>query len=145
VSVTGGTGLRNLILPAIALGIGPAAVLARLTRSSVLEVKREDYIRTARAKGLRERIVNIRHALRNALIPVVTVLGLQFAFMLGGAVFVESVFARPGLGTFAVNATAARDYPVVQGLVLFVALVFVLVNLIVDVLYVFLNPRISYS
>ncbi len=145
VSVTGGDGLRNLILPALALGLAPAAVLARLTRSSMLEVLRDDYVRTARAKGLRERAVVIGHALRNALLPVVTVLGLQFAALLGGAVFIEAVFARPGLGRYAVAAVAARDYPVVQGTVLFLALVYVAVNLLIDLLYAALDPRIRYS
>jgi ABC-type dipeptide/oligopeptide/nickel transport system permease component len=145
ISVTGGAGLKNLILPAFCLGIGTAAMLARLTRSSILEVVREDYVRTARAKGLGDRVVIVRHVLRNALIPVVTVIGLEFAGMLGGAVFIESVFARPGLGRFAVNAIAARDYPQVQGVVLFAATVYVLFNLAVDLLYGFLDPRIRYD
>ena len=142
VSVTGGTGLRNLVLPAIALGIVPAAVLARITRSSFLEVAGEDYARTARSKGLGERVVVLRHLLRNALLPVVTLIGLQFAALLGGAVFIESVFARPGLGRLAVDALNARDIPLVQGIALFTAAVYILVNLLVDVLYVWLNPRI---
>jgi peptide/nickel transport system permease protein len=145
VSVTGGEGLKDLILPSFCLGIGPAAVLARLTRSSILEVIREDYVRTAQAKGLDERVVTLRHVLRNALIPVVTVIGMQFAGLLGGTVFIESVFARPGLGRFAVNAIAARDYPQVQGIVLGGATIFVLFNLIVDLLYGFLDPRIRYE
>lgn len=145
ISVTGGEGWQNLILPALALGLGPSAVLARLTRSSVLEVKREDYVRTARAKGLTERLVVWRHAVRNALIPVITILGLMFAGMLGGAVFVESVFSRPGLGTLAIASVQSRDFPVIQGMVLFLALIYVLVNLGVDVLYAVLNPRISYG
>jgi peptide/nickel transport system permease protein len=145
VSVTGGEGLKDLILPSFCLGIGPAAVLARLTRSSILEVIREDYVRTAQAKGLDERVVTLRHVLRNALIPVVTVIGMQFAGLLGGTVFIESVFARPGLGRFAVNAIAARDYPQVQGIVLGGATIYVLFNLIVDLLYGFLDPRIRYD
>lgn len=145
VSVTGGSGLKDLILPAFTLGIVPAAVLARLTRSSIEEVIREDYVRTARAKGLSWRRVTSVHVLRNALIPVVTVIGLQLAGLLAGAVFIENVFARPGLGRFAVNAIATRDYPQVQGTVLFAAAVYVVVNLIVDLLYAVLDPRIRYS
>ncbi len=145
VSVTGGEGVKDLILPSFCLALAPAAVLARLTRSSILEVVREDYVRTARAKGLREIVVTARHLLRNALIPVVTVMGLQFGGMLGGTVFIESVFARPGLGRFAVNAIAARDYPQIQGMVLFTATVYVLLNLGVDLLYGWLDPRIRYD
>jgi peptide/nickel transport system permease protein len=143
--VTTSTGWKGLILPTIALSIPTAAVLARLTRSSILEVIREDYVRTARAKGLTKRAIAFMHILRNALIPVVTVVGLQFAGMLGGAVFVESVFARPGLGRFAVSAIAARDYPQIQGIVLFAATVYVLINLCVDLLYAVLDPRIRYD
>lgn len=145
VSVTAGQGLEDLILPALCLAAGPGAVLARLTRSSVLEVAREGFVRTARAKGLGEGLVIGRHVLGNALIPVVTVIGLQFAGMLGGAVFIESVFARPGLGRFAVNAIAARDYPQVQGIVLFSAAIYVVFNLGVDLLYGVLDPRIRYE
>jgi len=134
-----------LILPSFTLALAPMAVLARLTRSSILEVIREDYVRTARAKGLGQRTVTTVHVLRNALIPVVTVIGMQFAGMLGGAVFIESVFARPGIGRFAVNAIAARDYPQVQGTVLFAATIYVLLNLVVDLLYGFLDPRIRYD
>jgi peptide/nickel transport system permease protein len=142
VSVTGGEGLKNLILPAICLALAPAAVLARLTRSTILEVIHEDYIRTARAKGLKEFVITNRHMVRNAMIPVVTVLGMQFGSMLGGAVFIENVFARSGLGRFAVSAIAARDYPQIQGIVLFTAAIYVLVNLGVDLLYGWLDPRI---
>lgn len=145
VSVTGGDGAQDLILPAVTLALAPAAVLARLTRSSILEVIREDYVRTARAKGLGQRAVVTIHVLRNALIPVVTVIGLQFAGMLGGAVFIENVFARPGLGRLAVNAIAARDYPQVQGIVLFTATFYVLLNLAVDLIYAWLDPRIRYD
>ena len=145
VSVTGGEGWKDLILPAFCLGLAPAAVLARLTRSSILEVIREDYVRTARAKGLGQRSVVVIHVMRNALIPVVTVLGLQFAGMMGGAVFIENVFARPGIGRFAVNAIAARDYPQVQGVVLFTAIIYVLLNLLVDLAYGWLDPRIRYD
>lgn len=143
--VAGNEGLKGLILPTITLALGPSAVLARLTRSSILEVIREDYVCTARAKGLSWRAVTQVHVLRNALIPVVTIIGLQFASMLGGAVFIENVFARPGLGRFAINAIAARDYPQVQGVVLFTATIYVLLNLAVDVLYGILDPRIRYD
>ena len=145
VSVTGGEGWKDLILPAFCLGLASAAILARLTRSSILEVIREDYVRTARAKGLGQRAVVVIHVMRNALIPVVTVIGLQFAGMLGGAVFIENVFARPGIGRFAVNAIAARDYPQVQGVVLFTASIYVLLNLLVDLTYGWLDPRIRYD
>jgi peptide/nickel transport system permease protein len=145
VSVAGGSGPKDLLLPAFCLALAPAAVLARVTRSSILEVIREDYIRTARAKGLGQQAVVRGHVLRNAMIPVVTVIGLQFAGMLGGAVFIENVFARPGLGRFAVNAIAARDYPQVQGVVLFMAVIYVLINLVVDLTYGWLDPRIRYD
>lgn len=145
VSVTGGEGFKDLILPSVTLALAPGAVLARLTRSSLLEVMREDYVRTARSKGLAERAVILEHVLRNALIPVVTVIGLQAAGLLGGAVFIESVFARPGLGRYAISAIAARDYPQVQGVVLFAATVYVLINLAVDVLYGYIDPRIRYE
>ena len=142
VVITGGTGLRNLILPALCLGLAEGAVLARMTRTSVLEVMNEDYVRTAHAKGLSHRRVLRGHVLRNSLIPIVTVLGLQVANLLAGAVFIESVFARPGLGRYAVDAIAARDFPQVQGMVLFTAVAYVLLNLVVDVLYGVLDPRI---
>ena len=145
VPITGGTGLRALILPSVTLALAPAAVLARLTRSSMLEVIREDYVRTAWAKGLGGRSVIVSHVLRNALIPVVTVLGLQFAGLLAGTGFIENVFARPGIGRLVVNAIAARDYPMVQGIVLFTATVYAFLNLAVDVLYGFLDPRIRYD
>jgi ABC-type dipeptide/oligopeptide/nickel transport system permease component len=118
---------------------------ARLTRSSMLEVLRQDYIRTARAKGLRERVVNQRHALRNALVPVVTVVGLQVGGLLGGAVLTETVFAWPGVGRLAVDSILARDYPVVQGTVILVAAIFVMANLGVDILYSVIDPRIRYD
>ena len=145
VPITGGSGLDTLILPTVTLALAPAAVLARLTRSSILEVIREDYVRTAWAKGLGARAVVMGHVLRNALIPVVTVLGLQFAALLGGTVFIENVFARPGIGRLAVNSIAMRDYPMVQGIVLFTAVVYALLNLAVDLLYGFLDPRIRYD
>jgi len=133
----------DLILPAITLGTGSAAVVARMTRSSMLEVIRQDYIKTARAKGQAERVITTRHALKNALIPIITVVGLNFGFMLGGAVITEIVFTIPGIGSFMVNAILQRDFPVVQGGVLFVALTFTVVNLAVDILYSFVDPRIK--
>lgn len=143
VSVTGNAkGPLDLILPALCLALAPLAVLARLTRGSVLEVMGEDYVRTARAKGLQEKLVLTRHVLRNSLIPIVTVIGLQFAAMLGGAVFIENVFARPGLGNFALKAISMRDYPQIQGVVLFTALVYVVINLAIDLLYGVIDPRV---
>ncbi len=143
--ITESEGLRALVLPAVALAAPAAAVLARITRSSVLEVLRQEYIRTARSKGLVERVVVYRHALRNALIPVLTIVGLQFGGLLAGAVIVESVFARPGLGRLAVSAILARDFPMVQGVVLVVATMYVFVNLSVDAMYGLLDPRIRYQ
>jgi peptide/nickel transport system permease protein len=145
ISVTQGTGLKDLILPSIALGLAPLAALARLTRSSVLEVIGEDYIRTAHGKGLDELTIYSRHVLRNALIPIITYLGLLFADLLTGAVFTEAVFVRPGLGRFAVLAVAARDFPQIQGLVLFIATFYLLMNLLVDILYGIIDPRIRLS
>ncbi len=136
---------KNLILPTLTLGISPAAVIARLTRSSMVEVINLDYIRTAWAKGLSERVVVTRHALRNALIPVVTVVGLQFGGLLGGAVVTESIFAWPGIGSLAITSINSRDYPMVQGVVLLAAVVFVGVNLLVDLVYGLLDPRIRYD
>jgi ABC-type dipeptide/oligopeptide/nickel transport system permease component len=141
--VSGAGGLRALLLPAVTLALPAAAVLARLTRSSMLEVLGQDYVRTARSKGLPEDAVVYKHALQNAFIPVLTIMGLQFGALLGGSVIVESVFARPGLGRFAVDAILARDFPVVQAIVLLAGVVFVLVNLLVDILYSVLDPRIS--
>lgn len=138
-------GWRHILMPAIALASPSIAVLARLTRSSLLEVLSLDFVRTARAKGLSERIVIYRHALRNALIPVVTILGLRLGALLGGAVITEQVFAWPGIGTLIVNAIWARDYPVVQGSVLLIASVFVLANLLVDLFYGFIDPRIRFD
>jgi ABC-type dipeptide/oligopeptide/nickel transport system permease component len=146
ISVTGSEdGVLNLLVPALALALEPAASLARLTRSSVLDVVDMDYTRTARAKGLSERIVVMRHVLRNALIPIVTVIGLRFSFLLSGAFFIEAVFARPGLGRFAINAITNRDYPQVQGMVLFTATIYVFVNLGIDLLYGVIDPRIRYA
>jgi len=140
----GADSFRHLILPAVTLGANSTAIIARMTRSSMLEVIRLDYIRTARAKGLREKLIISRHALKNALIPVVTVIGLQTGILLGGAVLTEIVFAWPGIGRLLVEAILARDYPVVQGVVLVVATMFIFVNLIVDILYAYLDPRIRY-
>jgi peptide/nickel transport system permease protein len=134
----------HLLLPAFTVGVINAAILTRFLRSSMLEILHQDYIRTARAKGVSERRVISFHALRNALIPTVTVLGLQFAFMLGGVVVVEFIFAWPGVGRLALDAIQRRDYPMVQGAVLAVTLTFVAINLLVDILYAYLDPRIKY-
>jgi ABC-type dipeptide/oligopeptide/nickel transport system permease component len=138
-------GLHSVALPALTLAIGAVATLARLTRSAMLDVLNQDYVRTARAKGLREGTVLLRHALANAMLPVVTVLGLQVALLLSGAFVTETVFAWPGVGRLAVFAIQARDFPLVQGTVLVVAVTFVLVNLAVDVLYAYVDPRIHYQ
>lgn len=135
-------GLWHLILPSVAVGTIPMAVIARMTRSSLLEVLGLDYIRTARAKGLIERLVISKHAMRNAMIPIVTIIGIETGSLLSGAVLTETVFALPGVGTSLVNAILARDYPVVQGFTLVIAMIFVLVNLIVDASYAYLDPRI---
>jgi peptide/nickel transport system permease protein len=140
--VSGRDGLRHLVLPALTLALYMMPILARMTRSSMLEVWRQDFVRTARAKGLHEWRVILRHALRAALIPVVTVLGLQFGGALAGAIVTESVFAWPGVGTLVLDAVYKRDYPVVQATVLVIATVYMLTNLLVDVLYVVLDPRI---
>ena len=137
--------IKHLILPAIALGTIPLAIIARITRAAVLDVQNEDYVRTARAKGVAPRAVDVRHVLRNALLPVSTIIGLQVGLLLSGAVLTETVFAWPGMGQWLVQAIEDRNYPVLQGGILFLALVFVLVNLIVDVSYGFLNPRIRLS
>ena len=144
---TGGTmdGLRSLVLPAVTLGVGAAAAIARFTRSSLLEVLGEDFVRTARAKGVREPWVLTRHSLRNALIPVLTVVGLQFGFVLSGAIVIETVFTFPGLGFLLIQSISFRDYPVVTAEVLLFALQFLLINLAVDVLYAVLDPRVSYA
>ena len=130
-------------MPVIALGTGGAAIIARMTRSSMLEVIGQDYIRTARAKGVSERVVIYRHALKNALIPVITVVGLEFGAFLGGAVITETIFAINGMGRLTIQAIQQRDFPVVQGTVLVLSMLFVFVNLIVDVSYRFLNKRID--
>jgi peptide/nickel transport system permease protein len=140
-----GPALRSLVLPAVALGVFQAAVLVRATRSAVLDVLREDYVRTARAKGVSERRVVGKHTLRNALIPIVTVAGLQLGQLMAGAIVLESVFALPGLGRLALGAITARDLPVVQGVTLFVATCIVVINFAVDLAYGFLDPRIRYE
>ncbi len=137
-----GDALRHLILPAIALGTIPMAIIARITRSNLLDVLGLDYIRTARAKGVNERSVVFRHAMRNAMLPLVTILGLQIAGLLGGAVLTETVFGLPGIGSMLVDSIFARDYPIVQSFTLVIALIFVFVNLVVDVSYAYLDPRI---
>ncbi|MCC6935276.1 MAG: ABC transporter permease [Thermomicrobiales bacterium] len=139
---TGGGDFKHLVLPAVTLGLGASAIIARLTRSTMLEVLRQEYITTARAKGLRNSVVIIRHALRNAMIPTITILGLQFGQLLAGTVVIETVFGRPGIGRLIVAAILEKDFPLVQGIVLFIALAYVLINLFVDVLYAVLDPRI---
>lgn len=143
--VSGSGDLAHLILPAVTLGSGIAAVIARLVRTAMLDVFDAAYIETARSKGLRERIVVYKHALRNALVPVVTIIGLQFSYVLNGAVVVEVVFQRPGLGTLLVDAIFARDYPVIQGVTLLVSVIFVLTNFAVDLTYRHLDPRIDHG
>lgn len=137
--------LQHLALPAIALASYSTAIIARMTRSTMLEIVKQDYIRTARAKGLFEKVVILKHALRNALIPITTVIGLQLGSLLGGAVLTETVFSWPGVGSYTIDAILKSDYPVVQGAVMILAIVFVLVNLVVDLLYAYLDPRIKYS
>src|SRR5256886_11301754 len=137
--------LRHMLLPTIALGLPRAALLTRLVRASLLEVLRLEYVTTARAKGLSDWVVTLKHALKNALIPTVTVLGLQVGFLIGGAIVVETLFAMPGIGSFGVDAIIKRDYPQVQAFVLVGALVLVVANLSVDLTYTFLDPRIRYS
>jgi peptide/nickel transport system permease protein len=137
--------IKHLILPAIALGSIPLAIIARITRAAVLDVQNEDYVRTARAKGLSPRVVDTRHIFRNAMLPIMTIIGLQAGLLLSGAVLTETVFAFPGMGSWLVEAIRQRDYPVLQGGILFVSLVFVLVNLAVDISYALINPRIRVS
>jgi ABC-type dipeptide/oligopeptide/nickel transport system permease component len=138
-------GWRHMVLPAVVLGIGEASIIARLVRTSMVEVLRQEYVMVARAKGLRESIVVGRHTLRNALIPVVTAIAMDFGFLLGGAVVLETVFARPGLGRLTVDAIIERDYPVVQGVILFVAVLYIAINILVDVSYAWIDPRIRVS
>lgn len=142
---TGGGGISHLILPALALGLGGAAIIARLTRSSMLDVLRMEHVTTARAKGLEEGIVVLRHGLRNALIPIITLFGLQFGSLLAGTVIIETVFGRPGIGRLVVGAILNKDFPLVQGVVLFVAVAYVGINLVVDMIYAVVDPRIRYG
>ncbi|MCL0096286.1 ABC transporter permease [Thermodesulfovibrionales bacterium] len=143
--VFGHGGIEHLILPAVTLGTGMAAITTRLIRSSMIEVLKADYIRTARAKGLKEKVVIYKHALKNAMIPVVTIVGLQFASLLEGAVIVEVIFAWPGIGRLLVDSIFARDFMLIQGCILFIAAMFVLVNLLVDISYAYLDPKIRYE
>jgi peptide/nickel transport system permease protein len=138
-------GIKHLILPAVALGTIPMAIISRMTRSAMLEVLEQDYVRTARAKGLAERVVTIRHALKNAMLPVITVLGLQVGVLLSGAVLTETIFAWPGIGRWLYLSILSRDYPIVQGMALFVTFLFLIVNLLVDVSYALVDPRIRYE
>jgi ABC-type dipeptide/oligopeptide/nickel transport system permease component len=142
---TGGGSLAQLVLPSVTLGTIAAAIIARLTRSSMLEVLGQDYVRTARAKGLGGFAVVVRHALKNALIPIITIFGLQFGNLLAGAVIVETVFSRPGLGRLIVGGILNKDFPLVQGTVLFVATTYVLINVLVDVAYAYADPRIRFG
>lgn len=137
--------LKHLILPSIALGTIPMAFIARITRSSMLNVMNQDYIRTAKSKGLNTRMIIMKHALKNALIPILTASGTEFAMLMGGAILTETIFSWPGIGTYVVQAVQARDYPAVQGSIIFIALIVALVNLIVDLLYAYIDPRIHYQ
>lgn len=143
--IAGGTGLKDMVLPALTLGTLMATALSRLTRAGMVEVLSNDYIRTARAKGMNERIVLLRHAFRNVMIPIVAVIGLELAGLLGGAVIVEQVFGWPGVGTLAIQAISSRDFPMIQGTTLFIGAVYVLVVILIDVLYAILDPRIDYA
>lgn len=145
VPISGRGTISHLILPAITLGTSQAALLARLTRSSMLEVIKQDYITTARSKGLVEKIVLIKHALKNALIPVVTILAIQLPVLFGGAVITETVFAWPGMGRLIVTSIFVRDFPVVQAAVLIIAVIVILCNLFADILYTYLDPRVKYD
>ena len=140
-----GNALQHIILPAVALSMYSMAIITRMTRSSMLDTLNEDYVRTARAKGLRERKVTKHHALRNAMLPVTTVIGLQLGSLLGGAMLTETVFAWPGIGKYTVECILKSDFPVVQGVVLLIGVIFVVINLVVDIIYAFLDPRIKYT
>lgn len=140
-----GTGLRDLVLPSITLGVLASTIISRLTRNGMVEVLSKDYIRTARAKGLDERVIIVRHALRNVLLPIVTVIGLQIAGLLGGTVILEQVFNWPGLGTLAIDAISSRDFPLIQGTVLFMGIVYVSINILVDISYGIIDPRVDIS
>ncbi|MCM3144746.1 nickel ABC transporter permease [Brevibacillus sp. MER 51] len=143
--IAGGTGLKDMVLPAFTLGTLLATALSRLTRAGMVEVLSNDYIRTARAKGMNERVVLLRHAFRNVMIPIVAVIGLELAGLLGGAVIIEQVFGWPGVGTLAIQAIGSRDFPMIQGTTLFIGAVYVLVVILIDVLYALLDPRIDYA
>ena len=140
-----GTGPLNIVLPAVTLGLSNAAIVARMTRSSMMEVMRQDFVRTAEAKGLPKAVVLYRHVLRAGLVPVITMMGLQFAFMMGGAIVVENIFAWNGVGRMAVEAIFQRDYPVIQGFILTFAVVVVCVSILLDAVYAFVDPRIRRS
>jgi peptide/nickel transport system permease protein len=140
-----GEALRFLAMPAVALGLAQTAVIARMTRANLMEVLREDYVRTARAKGLAERVVVLKHALRNAFVPTLAVIGVSIALLLGGAIIIETVFGIPGIGLLVIEAILRRDFPVIQGILLWIALITALVNLAVDLLYGVLDPRIAYE
>ena len=139
-----GESLRYLILPAVTLAFGQTSLIARMTRSNMLEVLRSDYVRTARSKGLSELMVNYKHALKNVLIPVITIIGLSFANLMGGAVVTEQIFNIPGVGRLLIKSVFTRDYPVIEGIVLYIAAMWVIINLVTDVLYVIIDPRIEY-
>lgn len=141
----GNDGFKYFILPAIAVGLSSSAILARLTRSSILEVIHQDFVRTARAKGVKEKLVIYKHTLKNALIPIITVIGLEFGHLLGGAVLAETVFSMNGLGRYVLQSIQFRDYPAIQGCVLFIATMFVIVNLVVDLCYSLVDPRVKYE
>lgn len=141
----GSDGLKYYILPAFAIGLSSSAILARLTRSSLLEVIHQDFVRTARAKGVKEKWVVYKHTLKNALIPIITIVGMEFGHLLGGAVLAETVFSMNGLGRYVIQSIQFRDYPAIQGCVLFIAAMFVLVNLVVDLCYSLVDPRIRYD
>ncbi|MET3289744.1 UNVERIFIED_CONTAM: peptide/nickel transport system permease protein [Brevibacillus sp. OAP136] len=143
--IAGGTGFMDIVLPAFTLGTLMATSISRLTRAGMVEVLSNDYIRTARAKGMSERLVLLRHAFRNVMIPIVAVIGLEFAGLLGGAVIVEQVFNWPGIGTLAIQAISSRDFPMIQGTTLFIGVIYVLVVIVIDVLYAILDPRIDYT
>ncbi len=142
---TGNGELIYYVLPSIVLGLRPGALIARFTRSSMLEIIRQDYIRTARAKGVAERMVIMRHALRNAIIPVVTIIGIEVASLLSGVVIIEQIFSLPGLGRLSIEALTSRDFPIIRGIVLFMAFIFVVINLVVDLSYPLFDPRIKYD
>ncbi|MGG1662563.1 nickel ABC transporter permease [Brevibacillus sp. NRS-1366] len=143
--IAGGTGFMDIVLPAITLGVLSSTTIIRLTRSGMIDVLANDYIRTAKAKGMRESIILFRHAFRNVMIPVVTVVGLQMAALLGGSVIIEQVFSWPGIGTLAISAISSRDFPMIQGITLFMGFVYVTVNILVDLLYGLIDPRVDYS